>query len=137
MAPCLIDYSDYENAPGGLATFGGFLCDFGSDFLATLTATMPPTHPARFSLPCPAKKAQTSARYQIPAQIGAVCPPRVYAAAARHAARDGTKSRTWCSLPRPENDLCKPCVAPCNSGIMRRIFRDGDRKATQSENIDR
>ena len=26
------DYSDYENAPGGLATFGGFLCDFGSDF---------------------------------------------------------------------------------------------------------
>lgn len=32
--------SDYENAPGGLATFGGFLCDYGCNFLATLTATM-------------------------------------------------------------------------------------------------
>ena len=36
MASCLIDYSDYENAPGGLATFGGFFCDFQ----ATLAATM-------------------------------------------------------------------------------------------------
>lgn len=36
MASCLIDYSDYENAPGGLATFGGFFYDFQ----ATLVATM-------------------------------------------------------------------------------------------------
>jgi hypothetical protein len=36
MESCLIDYSDYENAPGCLATFGGLLCDFGSDFQATI-----------------------------------------------------------------------------------------------------
>ena len=36
MASCLIDYSDYENAPGGLATFGGFFCDFQSTLAATM-----------------------------------------------------------------------------------------------------
>nr|DAP92843.1 MAG TPA: hypothetical protein [Caudoviricetes sp.] len=32
MESCFGDYSDYENAPGGLATFGGFFCDFGGDY---------------------------------------------------------------------------------------------------------
>lgn len=29
---CLSDYSDYENAPGGLATFGGILLRLSSDY---------------------------------------------------------------------------------------------------------
>lgn len=37
MEFCFGDYSDYENAPGGLATFGGF---FFCDFQATLAANI-------------------------------------------------------------------------------------------------
>nr|DAP58917.1 MAG TPA: Mature oligodendrocyte transmembrane protein [Caudoviricetes sp.] len=53
----------------------------------------------------------------IPAQIGVACPGQppltlwAYAATARHTDQDGTKSRTWCGLPRLENGLYKLCTA--------------------------
>ena len=92
--------------------------DFDSDYEILKTVSdYAPTHPPLVFPPLPCRKspapalAQSRPRSAWPTPWAAVRYPQAYAASARHAAQDGTKSRTWCSLPRLENDLCKPCAA--------------------------
>lgn len=114
------------------------------DFSATLTATMPTTHPPLvFPPPCPAGKAQAPARYQIPAHIGVAChrqPPPDPLGLHRHGhatpprtAQNPGRGAACHAGKRPVRGLYRPC----NSAIMRRQFRDGTRKPTQADNIGR
>lgn len=90
--------------------------DFGSDYeiLKTVcdyaTLTRPGSPHIIPGIPAPAL-------LPIPAQIGVACPrqppmpPGPMPPRPRHAAQGGTKSRTWCSLPRLGNGLCRAYTA--------------------------
>lgn len=114
--------------PGGLATSGGF---FFCDFQATLAATMAcdydfqemafdyatltrsgspsPTLPKIPALPS-CQFRPRSAWYAL-GNRPLTPPPEPMPPRPRHTAQDGTKSRTWCSLPRLKNGLYKLCKA--------------------------
>lgn len=145
------DYSDYENAPGCLATFGGFFCDFQATLAATMacnydfqkmafdyaTLTRPWSPSSSLSvIPAPAL-------LPIPAQIGVVChgqPPPDPMGLCRHGSphRPGRhKIPDVVQLAAPGKRPVHGLHRPCNSGIICSLFHGGTRNPTQADNIGR
>ena len=142
MESCLIDYSDYENAPGGLATFGGFFCDF----LATLAATM---IFKKWSATIDydqgkIREKSTEKIFQISGEkladffgFGMTATVEPCRPGSRPDCAERANAAVVVQLATPGKRPVQALNRPCNSGIMCRLCHDGARKTTQADNIGR